>query len=243
MPEEWMGPSRLRASCASLVLICGLATGVAHAEPVYLPTPEGTQRFGRSAVNTSVLRVFSYAETERRQTFCGPTSLAIVMNSLGVKDPTPPSLFPYHLVTQDVVFTPANQAVKSFEDVEKSGVTLDQLAQFATNLKLSASAVHAADLSAADMRARLIAAVGQPDTRVIVNFSRASLGQEGEGHFSPLVAYDPASDSFLILDVARYKYPPAWVTAKELDISLRTMDHTSGLSRGVLIVTRSAARN
>ena len=181
--------------------------------PSIFPTPEGTHVFCRSAVNTSVLRVFSYAETERRQTFCGPTSLAIVMNSLGVKDPTPASLFPYHLVTQDVVFTPANQAVKSFEDVEKSGVTLDQLAQFANNLKLSASAVHAADLSAADMRARLIAAVGQPDTRVIVNFSRASLGQEGEGHFSPLVAYDAASNSFLILDVARYKYPPAWVTA------------------------------
>ena len=91
MPGEWMGSSRLRASCASLVLICGLATSAAHAEPVYLPTPEGTQRFGRSAVNTSVLRVFSYAETERRQTFCGPTSLAIVMNSLGVNDPTPAS--------------------------------------------------------------------------------------------------------------------------------------------------------
>ena len=53
------------------------------------------------------------------------------------------------------------------------------------------------------LRARLIAALGQPDSRVIVNFNRASLGQEGEGHFSPLVAYDPASNSFLILDVAR----------------------------------------
>ena len=53
--------------------------------------------------------------------------------------------------------------------------------------------LHAADLSVSDMRARLIAALGQPDSRVIVNFNRASLGQEGEGHFSPLVAYDAAS--------------------------------------------------
>jgi len=238
-----MKSSRWRVSCAFLVL-SGLATlCAAHADPVYLPTPEGTERFGRSAVNTSVLRVFSYAETERHQTFCGPTSLAIVMNSLGLKDPTPPSLFPYHLVTQDVVFTPANQAVKSYEEVDKSGLTLGQLAQFATNLKLSASAIHAADLSAADMRARLIAAIGQSNTRVIVNFFRATLGQEGEGHFSPLVAYDAASDSFLILDVARYKYPPSWVTSRDLDISMRTVDHTSGLSRGVLIITRSAAPN
>jgi len=118
---------------------------------------------------------------------------------------------------------------------------LDQLARFATNLKLSASAVHAADLSAAHMRARLITAIGQPDSRVIVNFDRASLGQEREGHFSPLVAYDPTSDSFLILDVARYKCPPAWVDFKELDIGMRTLDPDSGLSRGTLIVTRSAA--
>ena len=93
------------------------------------------------------------------------------------------------------------------------------------------------------MRARLIAALGQPDSRVIVNFNRASLGQEGEGHFSPLVAYDAASDSFLILDVARYKYPPAWVNFTDLDISMRTVDPDSGLSRGVLIVTRSVAPN
>jgi hypothetical protein len=120
-------------------------------------------------------------------------------------------------------------------------VTLDELARFATNLKLSASVIHTADLPAADMRARLIAALGQPDTRVIVNFDRATLGQEEEGHFSPLVAYDQASDSFLILDVARYKYPPWWVTAKDLDASMRTKDLKTGLSRGGLIVTRSAA--
>jgi Phytochelatin synthase len=103
--------------------------------------------------------------------------------------------------------------------------------------------IHAADLSAADMRARLMTAIGRPDSRVIVNFNRASLGQEGEGHFSPLVAYDPASDSFLILDVARYKYPPAWVNFHELDVSMRTVDPASGLSRGALIVTRPVAPN
>jgi hypothetical protein len=203
----------------------------------------GTERFARSAVNASVLKVFGYAETESRQTFCGPTSLAIAMNSLGVNDPTPPSLFPYHLVTQETVFTPANLLVKSYDEVDRSGLMLDQLARFAANLKLSASVLHAADLYADDMRARLIAALGQPDSRVTVNFNRASLGQEGEGHFSPLVAYDAASDSFLILDVARYKYPPAWVAFQDLDVSMRTVDPASGLSRGVLILTRSVAPN
>src|SRR5262249_11096351 len=150
----------------------------------------GTERFGRSAVNSSALALLRYADTERHQTFCGPTSLAIAMNSLGINDPTPENLYPYHLVTQDSVFTPANQAIKSYEKVEESGLTLDQLAQFSTNLKLSAAVLHAADLPAEDMRRRLIAAIAQPDRRIIVNFDRASIGQEGAGHFSPLVAYD-----------------------------------------------------
>ena len=243
MPGQWIGFSRLRSSCASLILIGGLTVSAAQADPLYLPTPMGTERFARSAVNSSVLKVFGYAETESRQTFCGPTSLAIVMNSLGLNDPTPPSLFPYHLVTQDTVFTPANLLVKSYDEVDRGGLVLDQLARFAANLKLSTSVLHAADLSASDMRARLIAALGQPDSRVIVNFNRASLGQQGEGHFSPLVAYDAASDSFLILDVARYKYPPAWVNFTDLDISMRAVDPDSGRSRGVLIVTRPVAAN
>ncbi len=228
------------SSLFGAVLLLGVfTTGALASDPVYLSTPAGAERFGRSAVNASGLSIVRYAETERRQTFCGPTSLAIVMNSLGINDPTPASLYPFHLATQDTVFTPQNLAIRSYEDVEKSGMTLDQLARFATNLRMSASALHAADLSAADLRGRLIAAIGQPNSRVIVNFFRGTFGQEGEGHFSPLVAYDAGSDSFLILDVARYKYPPAWASFKDLDASMRTVDPSTGLSRGALIVTRS----
>ena len=243
MLEEWIKFLRSCSPCVCLLLIGVFTTGAVAADPVYLNSPTGAERFGRSAVNSSALSVLRYAETERHQSFCGPTSLAIAMNSLGINDPTPPSLFPYHLATQDTVFTPPNQAIKSYEEVERSGLALNQLAQFANNLNLSASVLHAADLSAADMRERLLAAIGRPDSRVIVNFFRGSLGQEGGGHFSPLVAYDPASDSFLILDVARYKYPPVWASFKDLDVSMRTMDPDTGLSRGALIVTRSTAPN
>jgi hypothetical protein len=243
MPGEWLNFSRLSSLCVTFLLAGAIPAGAVAADPVYLNSPAGAERFGRSAINSSALSVLRYADTERRLTFCGPTSLAIVMNSLGLNDPTPPNLFPYHLATQDMVFTPSNQTIKSYEEVEKSGMTLDQLAKFASNLKLSASVLHAADLPAADMRARLIAAIGQPDSRVIVNFFRGTLGQEGGGHFSPLVAYDRASDSFLILDVARYKYPPAWASFEDLDASMKMVDPDTGLSRGVLILTRSAAPN
>jgi hypothetical protein len=146
-------------------------------------------------------------------------------------------MFPYHLVTQESVFTPDNQAVKAYPAVEHSGLTLDQLSKFVANMDASISVIHAAD-----MRDKLREALSTPATRVIVNFSRIPLGQQGDGHFSPLAAYDAESDSFLVLDVARYKYPPAWVSFNELETAMLRVDPDSGLSRGALIVANPASK-
>lgn len=45
------------------------------------------------------------------------------------------------------------------------------------------------------------------------------------GHFSPLGAYHAPTDSFLIVDVAKYKYPPVWVGADTLFTAMATVDH------------------
>lgn len=50
------------------------------------------------------------------------------------------------------------------------------------------------------------------------------MGKVGGGHFSPLGAYHASTDSFLIVDVAKYKYPPVWVAAETLFSSLATVD-------------------
>lgn len=51
---------------------------------------------------------------------------------------------------------------------------------------------------------------------MLVNYRRSALNQPGGGHISPIAAYHQKSDRFLILDVAAYKYPPTWVSTKEL---------------------------
>ena len=66
--------------------------------------------------------------------------------------------------------------------------------------------------------------LGQPNHFVIVNYLRKAIGQEKGGHISPLAAYDGKADRFLILDVARYKYPPVWVKASELFDAMNTQD-------------------
>jgi hypothetical protein len=57
------------------------------------------------------------------------------------------------------------------------------------------------------------------------------------GHISPLGAYHAASDRFLLLDVARYKYPPVWVKADALFAAMRTNDLVSGKSRGFVMIS------
>eukprot|EP00578_Thalassiosira_sp_NH16_P025318 CAMPEP_0181092460 /NCGR_PEP_ID=MMETSP1071-20121207/8930_1 /TAXON_ID=35127 /ORGANISM="Thalassiosira sp., Strain NH16" /LENGTH=376 /DNA_ID=CAMNT_0023174641 /DNA_START=361 /DNA_END=1491 /DNA_ORIENTATION=+ len=79
-------------------------------------------------------------------------------------------------------------------------------------------------LSLSRMRFELKAALIDPDARVMVNYDRKGLGQMGGGHFSPLGAYHASTDSFLIVDVAKYKYPPVWVGADTLYSAMGTVD-------------------
>lgn len=75
------------------------------------------------------------------------------------------------------------------------------------------------------MRYDLKAALIDPDARVMVNYDRKALNQVGGGHYSPLGAYHPNTDSFLVMDVAKYKYPPVWVGADTLFDAMSTIDN------------------
>jgi hypothetical protein len=74
------------------------------------------------------------------------------------------------------------------------------------------------------MRYELKSALIDPYARVMINYDRKALGQVGGGHFSPLGAYHEKTDSFLIMDVAKYKYPPVWVGAATLYAAMGTPD-------------------
>lgn len=71
---------------------------------------------------------------------------------------------------------------------------------------------------------------------VVTSFARSSLSQTGDGHFSPIAAYHEPSDSCLVLDVARFKYAPYWVTVKDLYDAMIPHDKATGQSRGWLLM-------
>ena len=75
--------------------------------------------------------------------------------------------------------------------------------------------------------------------RMIVNFSRSALEQTGEhGHFSCIGAYEAESDMALVMETARFKYPPFWVPTSLLYKAMASIDPESGLPRGYLLVER-----
>ena len=76
--------------------------------------------------------------------------------------------------------------------------------------------------------------------RMIVNFSRKELKQTGEhGHFSCIGAFEADSDMALVMETARFKYPPFWVPVSLLYKAMLSIDPDSGFPRGYLLIERS----
>ena len=67
-------------------------------------------------------------------------------------------------------------------------------------------------------------ALQDPFSRVLVNYNRTAVGQSGGGHWSPIGSYSEKLDMFLLLDVAKYKFPPTWIPTERLFEGLATVD-------------------
>jgi glutathione gamma-glutamylcysteinyltransferase len=81
---------------------------------------------------------------------------------------------------------------------------------------------------------------GVADFFIIANFDRSTLQQTGDGHFSPIAGYHQQSDSVLILDTARFKYPPWWVKVENLWEAMQVPDVDTQESRGYFLIDRVA---
>ncbi|HQR03473.1 MAG: phytochelatin synthase family protein [Proteobacteria bacterium] len=216
-------------------------TCVWAADLLYLNTSAGSARLMEAGWRQQYFAIQPYLETQQNLAFCGPASIAAVMNSLDLPRPVAMNLGPYRYFTQDNVFNSVTESVKRREQVLGRGMTLADVVAFLKALGVDASAHPADRLSADRFRALLKESLADPDRRLIANYDRKALGQQGGGHLSPLGAYDAVSDSVLVLDVAKFKYPPTWVGLSDLLAAMNTRDPDSGRPRGLIVVTRRAA--
>ena len=179
-------------------------------------------------------------ETQANLAYCGVASAVMALNSLGVPAPQVPGYASYRFWTQANAFSiPGSQGFVRPEVVAKEGMTLAQLhGWLAQQPELEVERFHADRLSLQQWRALLRRTLNDPQDRLLVNYLRSPLGQNGGGHISPVAAYDAKSDRVLILDVSRYRYPSVWVSATDLWQAMGTQDSSSGRSRGLLVIRR-----
>jgi hypothetical protein len=216
-----------------------LAAPSAHADALfYITDADGQKLFDEAEIRTPYFRLATYLESEQILTFCGPATIAAVLNSLDVKRPVPQRLYPWGLFTQDTIFTPENQAVKPYPMVEHEGLILEQLTAFFNNLGVRAEMHHADTIDEAKLRQTIKDTLADPNKRLVVNYTRKAIGQNGDGHISPVGAYDADTDRVLVLDVAKYKYPPVWMTVADLYKAINTIDSGSNKMRGIIVVSK-----
>jgi Phytochelatin synthase len=177
--------------------------------------------------------------TQVNPAFCGPATVAMVLNALDLPRPPSESTLGLGLFDQENLFNARTEAAKPRAEILAGGMTLDDLADVLSAYDLDVEAQHAADTSLDGFRDIATAALGDRDRFVVVNYLRSGIGQEKGGHISPLAAYDAETDRFLVLDVSRYKYPPVWVEASTLFDAMNTPDaDNGGKTRGYLTVGR-----
>jgi hypothetical protein len=207
------------------------------AELVPFASPMGRALFDEARATGGMEAFFQLIEqfhTQADPAFCGLGSLVVALNALGV-DPGRLWKGPWRWFGEELL-----DCCLPLPSVRERGITLDELACLARCNGAKAEVRRPDSHSEAEFRDAVIAATGSSvDPALIVAYDRRVLGQTGEGHYSPIGGYHRASDQVLVLDVARFKYPPHWVGLPALYAATRSLDAATGRPRGWISLRRS----
>jgi glutathione gamma-glutamylcysteinyltransferase len=198
-------------------------------DAIAFSSPEGRRLFGEALASGGLDGYFPLAEqfhTQADPMFCGLGSLVVALNALAI-DPGRLWKGPWRWFAEDLL-----DCCVPLEEVRRRGLDLDELACLA---RCNGAEVELTRGSLDELRAAL-AAAARGGAVLIAAYDRGSLGQTGTGHFSPVGGYHPARDLALVLDVARFKYPPHWVAVEQLWRAMQPVDPASGRPRGWMLL-------
>ncbi|MES1982036.1 MAG: phytochelatin synthase family protein [Pseudomonadota bacterium] len=214
------------------------AAGYADIEPdlVYWNSEQGKILRTRIAADADYWQLSPGFTTQNTQTYCSVASAVTVLNGLNTSKPVDPAYAPYPYFTQNNFFTPEVTTIITPQTVLAMGMTRDQMAATLASHGAKVQSLPGDQFSVDELRGLLQKTLLEEGHYVLANYLRASLGQQGGGHWSVLAAMDSASDRVLILDVAKYKYPPVWVTVSALQRAIATVDRVSHKARGLVLV-------
>jgi len=205
-------------------------------------SPEGRQVFQSAVANGGVASFFSLIEqlqTQPEPAYCGLTTLVVILNALAV-DPRRSWKGPWRWYEESML-----NCCIDIETVKQTGITFTTFACLAKCQGLDVNATYASDSTLQDFRRTVKetctnsppSQTSQPTSFLAVSYSRKTVGQTGSGHFSPIGAYDEASDNVLLLDTARFKYGPHWIPLERMFEAMMPLDPDTGKSRGYVVLS------
>ncbi|KAK7500051.1 hypothetical protein BaRGS_00008598 [Batillaria attramentaria] len=176
-------------------------------------------------------RLASQFRTQDEPAYCGLATLIMVLNALEI-DPGRVWKGPWKWYHENML-----DCCIPTELVRKHGITFDEFVCLANCNSLDTEFVRADDSTSEETFRELVKQITtKEDCFLIMSYSRPALGQTGDGHFAPVSGYHPERDLVLVLDTARFKYPPHWVALPLLFKSMQAVDRATGLPRGYIKV-------
>lgn len=209
-------------------------------DAIAFSSPEGRGLFSEALASSGLNGYFPLAEqfhTQSDPAFCGLGSLVMALNALFI-DPERQWKGPWRWFSEEML-----DCCVPLADIRARGVNVDEFACLARCNGADVE-VHRSDRATVEDWRTALAIAASGEGVVVASYDRAAMGQTGSGHFSPVGGYHATGDLALILDVARFKYPPHWVSAERLWRAMESTDPTTGQARGWLVVRRrSGTRN
>ncbi|KAF9956801.1 hypothetical protein BGZ72_002441 [Mortierella alpina] len=232
-PTGLSGQSVKKPSCDNLNLKNSFYRRKLPEHLVSFTSPKGKQLFREMLEEGYGEGYFSLVgnfTTQSEPAYCGPSSLAMVLNSLEV-DPQRQWKGAWRWYSDELL-----ECCAPAEQVKAKGITFNQFACL-SKCHCDVQVRRANQTSLEQFKKDLEMVCSRDDIHMVVSFSRKSLGQTGDGHFSPIGGYVPKAGMVLVLDTARFKYPSYFVSVERLWKSLFPVDAETGSSRGYFLLS------
>ncbi|KAG5184365.1 Phytochelatin synthase-domain-containing protein, partial [Tribonema minus] len=204
---------------------------------VAFSSSEGKALFSEALKEGYMEAYFNLAEqfnTQDEPAYCGLSTLSMILNALEI-DPGRTWKGPWRWYHESML-----DCCVSLDDIKERGISYRELAGLARCNGAACTVRDAAAVSLEDFRrvVQHITGGGHGRAHLVINYDRRVLGQTGKGHFSPIGSYNSRHDMVLVMDTARFKYPPHWVPLETAWRAMRQIEETTGKGRGFMVFYR-----
>jgi glutathione gamma-glutamylcysteinyltransferase len=197
---------------------------------------EGKKLFGEALAQRhmeSYFRLAGQYHAQSEPTYCGVAVLCMVLNGLSM-DPARIWKSPWRWYSEEMM-----ACCYPLDEIKQKGIDFDVFHSMASCKGADVSAYRHEDRTEEQFRADIIAATSNDSKFIVVSYDRKAVGQTGSGHFCPVAGFHAEKDMLLLLDVARFKYPPHWIPLSLLYTAMKPIDSATGKSRGYFIIKKS----